>query len=247
MNPFAPPSHAETQVDPFAAPSAPTSPSEPYNPFAPGAATAPGRWSQQPQQPYQPQIPHPHAQPPGAAYGMPPGYPAAHAGAPWAPGANPFAPPGEPVPPPPVSPDGPGQMQYGYPAAPYGYGYGRHAATGPAATAHGVPGYGWPGMQPQPANGMGVAALTLGIISAAGFILWPIAIIIGILAIIFGAIGRAKASRGEATNRGQALAGLICGIGGLVLALVMMFFVIAYSDSSSDSDSSDDSGYSATL
>ncbi|PJN09859.1 hypothetical protein CG723_21475 [Streptomyces sp. CB01635] len=153
------------------------------------------------------------------------------------------------MPPPPVSPDGPGQMQYGYPAAPYGYnyGYGRHAATGPASMAHGVPGYGWPGMQPQPANGMGVAALTLGIISAAAFILWPIAIIVGVLAIIFGAIGRAKASRGEATNRGQALAGLICGIAGLVLALVMMFFVIASSDSSSGSDSSDDSGYSAAL
>lgn len=178
---------------------------------------------------------------------MPPGYPATQAGAPWAPGANPFAPPGEPVPPPPVSPDGPGQMHYGYPAAPYGYGYGRHAATGPAPMPYGGPGYGWPGMQPRPANGMGVAALTLGIISAVGFILWPIAIVVGILAIIFGAIGRARATRGEATNSGQALAGLICGIGGLVLALVLMFFVIADSGSSSDSDSSDDSGYSAAL
>lgn len=145
------------------------------------------------------------------------------------------------MPPPPVSPDGPGQMHYGYPAAPYGYGH--HAATGPAPMPYGGPGYGWPGMQPRPANGMGVAALTLGIISAVGFILWPIAIVVGILAIIFGAIGRAKATRGEATNRGQALAGLICGIGGLVLALVLMFFVIA--DSNSSSDSSDDGGYSA--
>ncbi|MEK0100733.1 DUF4190 domain-containing protein, partial [Streptomyces sp. A475] len=62
-----------------------------------------------------------------------------------------------------------------------------------------------------------------------------------------GAIGRAKATRGEATNRGQARAGLICGIGGLVLALVLMFFVSADSGSSSGSDSSDDSGYSAAL
>lgn len=245
VNPFTPPSHAETQVDPFAAPSSPSSPTppaEPYNPFAPpssGAAPAPGRWSQQPHPP------HSHAQPPGAPYAMPPGYPAPQAGAPWAPGANPFAPPGEPVPPPPVSPDGPGQMHYGYPAAPYGYG--RHAATGPAPMPYGGPGYGWPGMQPSPSNGMGVAALTLGIISAVVFILWPISIIVGILAIIFGAIGRAKAGRGEATNRGQALAGLICGICGLVLALVMMFFVIADSGSSSGSDSSDDSGYSAAL
>ena len=40
---------------------------------------------------------------------------------------------------------------------------------------------------------------------------WPLAIVVGILAVIFGAIGRRKRRRGEATNGGQALAGIIWG------------------------------------
>ncbi|RVU22710.1 DUF4190 domain-containing protein [Streptomyces antnestii] len=147
------------------------------------------------------------------------------------------------MPPPPVSPDGPGQLDHGYPAAPYGYG--RHAATGPGGMPYGGPGYGWPGMPAAPSNGMGVAALTLGIISAVGFVLWPIAIVVGILAIIFGGIGRARATKGGATNGGQALAGLICGIGGLILAVLMMAFVISQASSAGDSNSHDGSGYSA--
>ncbi|MFF2504758.1 hypothetical protein ACFVTY_15485 [Streptomyces sp. NPDC058067] len=222
------PAQGEAPANPFAPPSPPA---EQYNPFAPPSPATtgtPGPWSPQPQQwqaPGQGQAPSP-----GAPYG-------------WVPQANPFAPPGEPVPPPPVSPDGPGQLDHGYPAAPYGYG--RHAATGPGGMPYGGPGYGWPGMPVAARNGMGVAALTLGIISAVGFVLWPIAIVVGILAIIFGGIGRARATKGGATNGGQALAGLICGIGGLILAVLMMAFVISQASSSGNSNSHDDSGYSA--
>ncbi|GGW70116.1 DUF4190 domain-containing protein [Streptomyces griseoloalbus] len=121
--------------------------------------------------------------------------------------ANPFAPPagGEHVPPPPVGPEGPGQVPYGYPG---GYG--------------GAPGagyYGWSGTAPSPSNGMGVTGLVLGIISAAVFCIWPVAILLGVLAVIFGAIGRGKATRGEATNGGQALAGIICGAVGSALGV----------------------------
>ncbi|WP_246101690.1 DUF4190 domain-containing protein [Streptomyces cyaneus] len=80
-----------------------------------------------------------------------------------------------------------------------------------------------------PSNGMGTAGLVLGIISAVVFCLWPIAIILGVLALIFGSIGRGKARRGEATNPGQALAGVICGAAGVVLGLVMLALVIATS------------------
>ncbi|MET9828213.1 DUF4190 domain-containing protein [Streptomyces sp. NPDC006385] len=141
------------------------------------------------------------------------------------PPANPFAPPsapgpyaahGEHVPPPPIAPDGPGQVPYGYPG---GHGY----APGPGAGGY----YGWPGMAPMPSNGMGTAGLVLGISSAVIFCLWPVAIVVGILALIFGAIGRGKARRGEATNPGQALAGIICGAAGVVLGLGMLALVIA--------------------
>ncbi|MCE0446134.1 hypothetical protein LT493_18655 [Streptomyces tricolor] len=78
------------------------------------------------------------------------------------------------MPPPPIAPDGPGQVPYGYPGpqqAPYG--------GAPYPVGHG---YAWPGMQPPPSNGMGTASLVLGIISAVGFLMWPVALVLGILA-----------------------------------------------------------------
>ncbi|NUP22221.1 MAG: DUF4190 domain-containing protein [Streptomyces sp.] len=131
---------------------------------------------------------------------------------------GPYAAPGEPVPPPPIAPDGPGQIPYGYPV---GHGY----PPGPGLGAAGY--YGWPGAHAMPSNGLGTAGLVLGIISAAIFCLWPVAIILGVLALIFGTIGRGRARRGEATNAGQALAGIICGAAGLVLGLGMLALVIA--------------------
>ncbi|MET9383074.1 DUF4190 domain-containing protein [Streptomyces sp. NPDC002928] len=165
----------------------------------------------------------------GPGGGFPPPHHTVPAGSPADPG-NPFAPPAhggaEHVPPPPIAPDGPGQMPYGYPGG-YAYpaqpGYG--GAHGPQAP--GVPGYyGWPGMPPMANNGMGTAGLVLGILSAIVFCLWPIAIIMGILGVIFGAIGRKKANRGEATNGGQALAGLICGAVGIALGIGMIVLMI---------------------
>jgi hypothetical protein len=120
------------------------------------------------------------------------------------------------VPPPPIAPDGPGQVPYGYPAgyaAPVGYG-------------GGAPGYyGWSGARPME-NGMGITAMVLGILAAAGFCMWPAAIVMGVLAVIFGCIGRAKAKRGEASNPGQAVAGIICGVAGVLLATGLVVLVI---------------------
>ncbi|MER6182679.1 hypothetical protein [Streptomyces sp. NPDC001652] len=142
--------------------------------------------------------------------------------APFAP-PNPFAAPAGPapypqdshVPPPPIAPDGPGQVPYGYPGGGYGY---------PGAAPQGY--YGWPGMQPLPSNGMGTAGLVLGILSALVFCLWPLAIVLGVLGVIFGAIGRGKARRGVATNPGQALAGIICGAAGIALGIGMVVLLI---------------------
>ncbi|MEV6962404.1 DUF4190 domain-containing protein [Streptomyces sp. NPDC051207] len=102
-------------------------------------------------------------------------------------------------------------MPYGYPG-----GYGHPGQTGYGSQQHGY--HGW-GAAPMPSNGTGTAGLVLGIVSAAVFCLWPVAIVAGVLAVIFGVVGRAKASRGEATNAGQALAGIICGVAGLVLGV----------------------------
>ncbi|MER6559177.1 DUF4190 domain-containing protein [Streptomyces sp. NPDC001027] len=148
-------------------------------------------------------------QPHGTLGGFPPPDPATAVGGP-PPGR--YAPPvhGGPVPPPPIAPDGPGQIPYGYPG---GYGYPSHPQYG------GAPGlYGWAGGVGDN-NGTGVAGLVLGILAAVVFCLWPLAIVFGILGIVFGAIGRGKARRGEASNPGQALAGIICGVVGTVLAI----------------------------
>ncbi|MFF8972019.1 hypothetical protein [Streptomyces sp. NPDC014995] len=151
----------------------------------------------------------------GSLASFPPPNPATAAG-----GPHPFAPPvvqDGAVPPPPIAPDGPGRMPYPHPggrgyAAPVGYG----GAPGP---------YGWPGMRPME-NGMGITAMVLGIIAAGGFCMWPAAIVTGVLAVMFGLIGRAKARRGEASNPGQALAGIICGAAGFVLGIGLAVLVI---------------------
>ncbi|MFB7600457.1 DUF4190 domain-containing protein [Streptomyces sp. NPDC056160] len=104
---------------------------------------------------------------------------------------------------------------YGYPQSGPGYGYPQSGPAHPAAPPVGypqAPGYGMP---MQPSNGMGTTGLVLGIIGVVcslTFFLWFFGIILGILGIIFGAIGRGKANRGEATNKGAATGGLVCGI-----------------------------------
>jgi uncharacterized membrane protein HdeD (DUF308 family) len=76
-------------------------------------------------------------------------------------------------------------------------------------------------------NGVGVAALVVGVVSlvlALLVLFFPIAALLGVIAIILGIVGMSRASRGEANNRGQALAGLITGLIALVLAV---FFTIS--------------------
>uniref|UniRef100_UPI0007C74D1F DUF4190 domain-containing protein n=1 Tax=Streptomyces graminilatus TaxID=1464070 RepID=UPI0007C74D1F len=198
---------------------------------------------------------------PGApAAGAPQGNPFA-APAPHASYAQPAA-PGEPVPPPPTAPDGPGQTPYAYPTYPshpsypsypserqdYGYPHqAGYAAAGPGHHAPpmygGGPGYGWGPMAPQPMNGLGTASLVVGISSAVLFCLWPLAIVLGILAVVLGLVARGRARRGQATNGGQALAGIICGAVAIVLAVAFGVLVIAFGESVSSNTDEGTSSY----
>jgi hypothetical protein len=101
------------------------------------------------------------------------------------------------------------------PAAPAPY------AQAPYAAAHaaGVP-----------RNGLGTAALVLGILGLLSF--WTVigGLVLGLLGLIFGIIGYRRARRHEATNSGMALAGAITGgiglaLGLLILAVVGVFFI----------------------
>jgi hypothetical protein len=68
-------------------------------------------------------------------------------------------------------------------------------------------------------NGRGVAALVLGIISIPTFLIPIVSIILGILAIVIGYMARTDIKEGRYTNGGQAKAGMICGIIGIVLSI----------------------------
>lgn len=210
------PSDARPAPDPWAPPveGAQPSPSGPGGPGYTVASNVPPAWPAPSVHDQRTVTSLPSPEPTANPF-APPGPAAPAASVPY---AAPYAGHGGAVPPPPIGPDGPGQVPYGYPGA-GGHGY----PPGPGAAGY----YGWPGMQAMPSNGMGTAGLVLGIISAVVFCLWPVAIVVGVLAVIFGAIGRGKARRGEATNPGQALAGIICGAVGVVLALVMVALVIA--------------------
>lgn len=94
-------------------------------------------------------------------------------------------------------------------------GYGRN----PVGYGQGF-GYGAPPVRPR--NGFGIAALVLGLLALV--LSWTIigGIIFGILALIFGLLGRARAKRGESTNGGLSVAGVVLGVIGLLIAIGLL-------------------------
>jgi hypothetical protein len=80
-----------------------------------------------------------------------------------------------------------------------------------------------PAHQAQPANGMAVASMVLGIVGLVfsfipviGVIAWPLVI----LGIIFGGVGISKANQVPGSPKGMAIAGLTCSIVGLVICVI---------------------------
>jgi hypothetical protein len=73
----------------------------------------------------------------------------------------------------------------------------------------------------QPQNGMGTAALILGILQ---FVC--LGTIGSILAIVFGKIGMNRADQGLATNRGAAKAGFVLGWIGVILTIIAIIVAI---------------------
>ncbi|MFH8975300.1 DUF4190 domain-containing protein [Streptomyces sp. NPDC017890] len=130
------------------------------------------------------------------------------------------------VPPPPVAPGGPGvQGGYGYPGYPQGYG--------------------WSGAPMPPQNGMGTAAMVLGILACCLFCMYGVvSLVLGILAVVFGVKGRRRAERGEANNHGQAQAGFVMGIVGIVLGIVVIALIaIGITAAINDESEYDDPSY----
>lgn len=72
-------------------------------------------------------------------------------------------------------------------------------------------------------NGMGTAALVMGILQ-----FFCLGVIGSILAIVFGRIGMKRADQGLATNRSAAKAGVILGIIGVVMQVAGIIYFVAF-------------------
>lgn len=131
-----------------------------------------------------------------------------------------FTPPAGPMPPagmppnpysyPPGPP--PGQYGGGYPPPPMPYGdY-------------------YPGPPTVMRNGLGIAALITGILGLFGSCSVVFGVLLGIVAIIFGLVGRGRVKRGEANNGGMATAGIILGVLAIVVSIAWVMWVFNGAD-----------------
>lgn len=130
---------------------------------------------------------------------------------------DPFASPppeGRPVPPAYGSPPGEGPS---YGQQQHGEQYGQQ---------YGQPPYGTAGQPRAARNGIGIAALVMGIL---GLITsWLVfGGLLGLVAVVLGVIGRSRAKRGEATNGGVALAGIITGVLAIALSVLIVVGLVS--------------------
>ena len=89
----------------------------------------------------------------------------------------------------------------------------------------GIPGAAPAYQAPPVTNGMAVAALITGIIGVVLFWTFWVPIILGILAIVFGAVAKGRANQG-APNGTMAVVGLVLGIVAILGAIAMILLVV---------------------
>jgi hypothetical protein len=78
----------------------------------------------------------------------------------------------------------------------------------------------------RPPNGLGVAALVLGVaslVAAVSFVLIPLGLLGGLVAVVLGGIAVARGKTRGAASPGQAVAGIVCGV--LAPAVAIVFAV----------------------
>ena len=116
--------------------------------------------------------------------------------------------PETPPPPPPSPPAGPPPPSYG--AYPGSY-------PPPPQQQQPYGGYAPPPSAPQ--NGLGIAALVTAIIALLTVVG---GVVLGVVAVILGFLGWGKAKRGEATNGGVAIAGIVLGFLSIIEAIAVI-------------------------
>ncbi|MBU2668755.1 hypothetical protein KOI35_35120 [Actinoplanes bogorensis] len=98
------------------------------------------------------------------------------------------------------------------------------------------PYYGPPGGEPggvpaAPENTQGLVGMILGIVSIPLACCFYLGIPVGIAGAIVSYLGLQKANTGRATNRSQAMAGLITGAIGAVVGIGLLIWAIVYGSS----------------
>jgi hypothetical protein len=118
------------------------------------------------------------------------------------------------------------QQQQPYPPPPQPYQYGAYPGGYPPPPQGTYGGYpsGYP-MQAAPKNGLGIASLIVAII---GLLSIFGGILLGIVAVILGVLGRGRAKRGEATNGGVATAGIVLGVLAVVVSIIAIALTVMF-------------------
>jgi hypothetical protein len=91
------------------------------------------------------------------------------------------------------------------------------------------PGYGPPAQSGQN-NTLGLVSMILGIVAIPTICCFYLGVPLGIAAIVLGYLGKQKAEQGLASNRGQAMAGLICGAVAVGLAILLIILSVLVSN-----------------
>ncbi|WP_436792947.1 DUF4190 domain-containing protein [Actinospongicola halichondriae] len=95
------------------------------------------------------------------------------------------------------------------------------------AQGGGVPGQPQVYGAPRASNGFATAALVLGILSILLFWTFGFGVIAGILAIVFGIVGRSRAKQMAVDSRaGQATAGIVTGVLGVLAGLAFIALIV---------------------
>ena len=95
----------------------------------------------------------------------------------------------------------------------------------------GQPGY---GAGPTPTNGLAIAALVLGILALLTFFTIFGGILLGLLAIVLGAIGVSKSKQLNGSGKGLAIGGIVTGVIGALLSLLIVGGLFAFGNAVSD-------------
>jgi hypothetical protein len=89
----------------------------------------------------------------------------------------------------------------------------------------------------RPRNGLGVAALVIGVaslVAGISFVLFPLALLGGLVGLILGIIALTRGNSRGATNTGQAIAGVVCCAVALFISIVLSVRVGTWAATNSD-------------